>query len=158
MGDIEFLVSDFKENDKKELREIEKQVKSKPLKNYKETVFLKRFVLAMMKQYYTPKHKDIKDLQHKINVAIPNIQYIIPHIMPKPPGRVDIGSFMPSVPNRLDLFGGVSSPKEEIKMDLYKKISDIPKKISEPHNMEVPRPVGIEVPKPNRQIEVPRPV
>jgi len=151
MSDIEFLVSDFKEKDKVELDEIVKKVKSKPLKSYKEAVFLKRFVLSMMKQYYIPKHNEIKNLQHQINVAIPDVKHIIPHIMPKAPPKLDIGGFMPSVPSKLNLFSEVSQPQiEEPKKEFKLNLS-----MDGSQELKVPQPIGKKI---SKEIEVPKPV
>ena len=122
MSDIEFLISDFKEKDKEDLNEIGKQVGLKPFKNYKETVFLRRFVLSMMKQYYKPRHNEISKLQHKINVAMPDVKHLIPHIMPKAPPKLDIGGFMPNVPSKLNLFSEIPQPQiEEPKKEASKE-------------------------------------
>ncbi|MBL7147985.1 MAG: hypothetical protein ISS82_04125 [Nanoarchaeota archaeon] len=152
MSDIEFLLDDFKEEDKKELHEIEKEINEKPKKVDKNTIFLRKFVLAMMKQYYKPKfkHKDIQDLHQKINISMPDIRKIVPHLLPKPPGKLDVNSFMPKIPTKLNLFGDIPIPnvKEEVKLDLPVK-----------ENLNIPKPiVNISVPMPVKDLKVPRPV
>ena len=151
MSDIKFLISDFKEEDKKELNDIGNQLDLKPFKHHKETLFLKKFVLSMMKQYYQPRHKEISKLQTKIDIAMPDIRHIIPHIMPKPPGRLDIGEFMPRSPLKLDLFGEIASPRKEVGLKI-EELKIHPK-------IEVPNPIEHNDPPkpPRKEIEVPKP-
>ena len=159
MSEIKFLLNDFKDEDRKDLHEIEKTIKEKPKKIDKNSVFLRRFVLAMMKQYYQPKFKngEIRNLHQKIKFAIPDLNRVVPHLLPRAPSKLDISSFMPRVPNKLNLFGDIPTPnvKEEVKLDFpNKRILNTPKPI-----VDVPKPMmDISVPRPIKELKVPEPV
>ncbi len=103
MSDIKFLVDDFTYEDKKNLHGIEEQVQKSPKKTDKNTVFLRKFVLAMMKQYYIPKHKTLENLNQQIKFAMPNIRNVVPYLLPKAPDKLDMNSFMPKVPIKVEL-------------------------------------------------------
>lgn len=51
---IEFLIDSLKEDEKKDLKKVIETIKRRPVKIDKNAVFLKNFVLAMMKQYEKP--------------------------------------------------------------------------------------------------------
>ena len=51
---IEFLLDTLKEDEKKDLKKVIDTIKTRPVRIDKNAVFLKNFVLAMMKQYEKP--------------------------------------------------------------------------------------------------------
>src|SRR3989344_14587 len=51
MKDVHFLLDEISEQDKKEVKDIIKRIKTKTQKTPKEVVFLRKFTLSLMKQY-----------------------------------------------------------------------------------------------------------
>ncbi|MBI4158841.1 hypothetical protein HY500_01125 [Candidatus Woesearchaeota archaeon] len=55
MRDINFLLDEISEQDKKEVKDIIKRIKTKNQKIPKEVIFLRKFALSLMKQYAVKK-------------------------------------------------------------------------------------------------------
>lgn len=160
MSDIEFLMDDFKEEGRKELNDIERQVRKKPLKYYKQTIFLRKFILAMMKQYYKPKFKtkQIQDLNLKIKaVTKPDVKKTISPDLPIPPTKLNIDSFMPTMPTKVNLFGDLPTP--HVKDIQTPKIKREIKPDSEFSSLNTEKTIDdIPIPKPPEELKVPKPV
>lgn len=55
MRDVHFLLDEVSEQDKKEIKDIIKKIKTKTQKTPKEVAFLRKFTLSLMKQYMIKK-------------------------------------------------------------------------------------------------------
>ena len=55
MKDVHFLLDEISEQDKKEVKDIIKKIKTRTQKTPKEVVFLRKFTLSLMKQYVIKK-------------------------------------------------------------------------------------------------------
>ena len=90
---IKFIVDSLKEHDRKQLESIKRIVNEKPTRVSKETIFLRKFTLAILQQYnqklkFTPKVHEEK------------LSY---HNLPNTPRKINLQFNIPRAPSPIKL-------------------------------------------------------
>ena len=121
MKEVHFLLDEISEQDKKEVKDIIKRIKTKTQKTPKEVVFLRKFTLSLMKQY------TIRKTVSKV-IPVPN-PFQLNSIMRNQP-----------VPEQIMLIPKTEVP-EQVQLTPKISISDIPEPIRlTEKRLEVPIP------------------
>lgn len=145
MKDVHFLLDEISEQDKKEVKDIIKRIKTKTQKTPKEIVFLRKFTLSLMRQY---------TLKKPVQKAIP-----VPH-----PFRLVAKETM-SIPEPITLMPRISDVPEPLQLIPKISVNDIPEPIRlVEKKLEIPAPEPLRlsdlhqtapvptVPTPNKEI------
>lgn len=145
MKDVQFLLDEISEQDKKEVKDIIKKIKTRTQKTPKEIVFLRKFTLSLMKQYTikksipAPHPFQLKETRS----AIPEPIILMPETA-ETPEPIQIIPRLPSngipEPVRLTEIKGETSAPEPL------RIYDLHQAAPAP---AIPRPA---VPLPNREV------
>ncbi|MBI2107172.1 hypothetical protein HYT57_04250 [Candidatus Woesearchaeota archaeon] len=148
MKDVHFLLDEVSEQDKKEVKDIIKRIKTKTQKTPKEIVFLRKFTLSLMKQYAVkkavPKSVPIPFQLHiKETQSIPEPLILMPRLT--------------EVPEPVQLTNKISINEVPEPVRLTEIKSEIPVPAPEPLKLvdlhkEAPIPSKPTIPTPNKEI------
>lgn len=100
MKDVHFLLDEISEQDKKEVKDIIKRIKTKSQKVPKEVIFLRKFTLSLMKQYAVKKAIPLQ-APHPLQLNIKETQSI--------PEQITLMPRLTEAPEPINLLPKISS-------------------------------------------------